>query len=159
MKNLSKATRAAQQAALRDGLARIYDRSAVLSLGGKKVRVGTLLDALDALRADRERTAAARAAWLAAAAAEKERQASLSPLLTRLCGLLRVLLSDEELAACGLVRRQRRALSPDERTAAVAKFRATRQAEGIRGARQKRVAAARAVIEDAYGRRGPGSRK
>ena len=136
---------------LRTGLALILGKSDKLEIQGKEVKGSEILDSLDALIADDEATAAARAVYRAAVTAQDARRAELAPLVSGVRTHLRATRSDEQLAACGIVRKgTRRAPSVDERMARATKARATREAKHARGVRQERIAKARATIAAAF---------
>ena len=132
---------------LRNGLADVFGKSGKVRVQGKEVKVSDMLASFDALIAATLARAAARGAYRAAVDEENARFAEVQPLLVNLRSQLRDTLSEEQLATLGIAaKRTKRALSPEERMAKMAKNRATRDANGTRGARQRRVDKAKAVL-------------
>ena len=142
---------------LREGLASVMGKSMKLPVQGTEVKTGDILGVLDTLIANHAATQAAKAAFHRAVAIEEAYRTQTRAFVSGVRAQLRAGLSDEELAACGLSRKRAvRTLSADERTAATAKLRATREAKGTRGVRQARQKEARAVITAAFAPPAPG---
>ncbi len=111
-----------------------------LMVGGTAHSVADLVAMLEGRVDARARTAAARAAWLQAVAEEKAGMAASEPRVSGARRALAVMYAgcNEELGDFGLkVRKTRRALTSEEKAAAVAKCKATRAARHTMGSRQR----------------------
>jgi hypothetical protein len=112
-----------------------------------------LKDTLHELEASHAKMVAARAAFEAEAAAHRAlaEKSGVAAILATLTAQLRTTLTPEQLAACGIAPKKRRALTAEERAAANVKKRTTRAANGVVGEKQRRMRAAREVLASAYG--------
>jgi hypothetical protein len=152
----SKTNRRGQDVQLREGFASVMGSSAKVLVEGKEVEGGQVLSALDDLIAAAQATDAAKAAYHQAVAREAALLVEAHPLLSGVRRLLGAMLAPEQLARCGLApRKPPRPLSANERTAATAKLRATRQANGTRGARQAREEEAKAFLTATFAHEPP----
>ena len=151
MTQFNKPVEVVQLVALRDGMATCVGKSEKYKVQGKEVKVSEILGSLDALIADVQAAAAAREVYRAAVEAADVRRRQLRPLLVNVRTQLRATLSAADLATCGLsAKHGSRDLTADQRVAKLAKLRATREANGTRGAAQRRADKAKAVIAGVF---------
>ena len=150
--NKSKAVQGDEIVKLRYGVLTFIGKTGKLKVQGKEVKGSDMLDSLDALIAAINAAAAAREVFRTAVAEEDAQLEQLRPLMVVLRATFRMTLSAQQLATCGLTaKRGKRTLSADERIAKTAKLRATRMANHTQGARQERLAKARATIAAVFG--------
>jgi hypothetical protein len=135
-----------------EALLHIMGKSAKARVLGKEVRIDDFKDTLSELAASHAKMLAARAAYIEAAAAHRalEEGTGFARVLNALTSQLRTMLTADQLVACGIVAKKRRALTPEERVLASEKSRATRAANGVVGEKQRRMRETRAGLAAAF---------
>jgi hypothetical protein len=151
MSTSTKVLEVRRNAELRQGLPRVFGKSATIQIQGEEVKVTDILTELDTLDSNAKAVDEANGNYHKAVATEGEARARARPRLMALRVQLQARLSPEELATCGLApKKKARALTADERTVKTAKLRATREASGTHGARQVRAVKAKAALTAAF---------
>jgi hypothetical protein len=140
MKNVSKLTRTTSDRTLLEGVEKHLAADAPFVLDGRTIRPSDLAPTLRKRIAAEMKTAVKKAEWLAAVAEEKALVEETNDIVTMYRQILLLMFHSQGdvLADLGLAHRKKpRPLTTDERALKVARAKATREARGTLGPRQR----------------------
>ena len=122
-----------------DGFTRHEAEIGSVLIDGKKVTPADVIRVAQSRIAASKAAEAAKATWQTAVKADKDQRASTRVFMTQVRQAVLVMFASsiDTLAEFGLVPRKPRAVKPPVKVAAAAKAKATRQARGTKGKRQK----------------------
>jgi len=137
--NGNRIVRQAADQKLVDGFNRHGSEIGAVLIDGKKVTPADVIQVAQACVAASKAAEASRAAWQTAVKADKDQRARASVFLTQVRQALLVMFASsiDSLADFGLAPRKRQAPKPPVKVEAATKAKATREARGTKGKRQK----------------------